>query len=434
MKRKLSDNKIDCIQTSVSTFLRITKAFFVCALAMSCLFLLTAGATAENRFPGEPIEANPESLREEHEAYVLQVIEALGRYATDQAGSGAIRKYTLRDSKAEYCVGRFDGGWFMTNYQKITYENGRTENYSGNGLDEFSCDAYLDCVVKIKGDNTMTYDMAYRFTFKCPDPNAKPEDKWKLTSFTNLPQEPDRMDMDALNSMDEGITVAPVTGPTFKGFLMTVADPSRVYVGVWSSQFSTEKYGFSLDDFYEKYGATAVINGGGFADPNGMGKGGKPNGIVVTEGKWLQNHAGGKTFGTIIGFDENDRLVIRQDIEKSEAKNLALRDAVAFSPALILNGQPVDNTGYRTELSCRTAIGQREDGAVLMLVVDGRQPDSLGSSMAELTQILLENGAVNAANLDGGTSTALYYKGIKVNDGTSPDRVSRNMPTAFIVR
>ena len=209
---------------------------------------------------------------------------------------------------------------------------------------------------------------------------------------------------------------------------------SRVYVGTSERPFDADRYGWQLDKFAETYGASAVINGGGFADPNGMGKGGKPNGIVVSQGEWLQNHSGGETFGTIIGFDAENRLIVRSDIERGGGKDLNLRDAVAFSPALIIDGQAVDNSTYRTELSARSASGQRADGAVLMLIIDGRQPDSFGSAMGAMTEILLEKGAVVAANLDGGTSTALVMHGQKVNDGSAPSRVSRYMPTAFIVK
>ena len=155
---------------------------------------------------------------------------------------------------------------------------------------------------------------------------------------------------------------------------------------------------------------------------------------MITEGEKTQNYNAGRKFGTVIGFDEEDRLVVVEGVQRADVDALPLRDAVAFSPALIIDGEAVDNTDYRNQLTARTAIGQREDGTVLMLVVDGRHPDSLGADMQCLTDIFLEHGAVNAANLDGGTSTTLVFYGRKVNDGKYPDRVSRVMPTAFLVR
>jgi len=408
------------------------KILFRAAVLM-LIFALALTASAAPRYTGERIEANPEEMRSEHETYVIGVLQTLALYATDDKPAGSMRKLVLPGSRAEAAVNRFDGGWF-SEHNKVGFENARTENYSGDGINAFECDAYIDCVVEIKKGEVMVYDMAYHFEFVCPDPESDASNKWRLTRFTNLPTEADRIDLAALNAQDPGLYVEHIVGPTFKGYLLTVYDPSRVYVGTVPRPYDPAKLGWQLDDFAEAYEATAVINGGGFADPNGMGRGGVPNGIVVSQGQWLQNHTSGETFGTIIGFDENDRLICSSTTAREDAKSLGLRDAVAFSPVLIQDGVALDNTAYRTELSARTAIGQRADGAVLMLVVDGRQPDSLGSAMGAITEILLEHGAVTAANLDGGTSTALVLHGQKVNDGTAPSRVSRYMPTAFIVK
>ena len=68
-----------------------------------------------------------------------------------------------------------------------------------------------------------------------------------------------------------------------------------------------------------------------------------------------------------------------------------------------------------------------------MLVIDGRQVNSMGASMADLIEIMLRFGAVNAANLDGGSSSNLYYEGEYINDGVALTG-SRDIPTSFIVR
>ena len=84
-------------------------------------------------------------------------------------------------------------------------------------------------------------------------------------------------------------------------------------------------------------------------------------------------------------------------------------------------------------LNPRTAIGQREDGAVLLLVIDGRQTHSLGASMIDLINEMLDFGAVNAANLDGGGSTVLYYDG-EIRNEISSIYGARGVPTAICVR
>jgi hypothetical protein len=64
----------------------------------------------------------------------------------------------------------------------------------------------------------------------------------------------------------------------------------------------------------------------------------------------------------------------------------------------------------------RTAVGVRRDGTLLFLVVDGRRPTtSVGMSLPELTELLLELGAVSALNLDGGGSSTMVVGGETVN-------------------
>jgi exopolysaccharide biosynthesis protein len=69
----------------------------------------------------------------------------------------------------------------------------------------------------------------------------------------------------------------------------------------------------------------------------------------------------------------------------------------------------------------------------LLLVIDGRQPHSLGATYKDCIDVMLAHGAVNAGNLDGGSSTAMYYNGEIVNSCVALTG-SRWIPTAFIVK
>jgi exopolysaccharide biosynthesis protein len=61
-------------------------------------------------------------------------------------------------------------------------------------------------------------------------------------------------------------------------------------------------------------------------------------------------------------------------------------------------------------------VGFRADGRVLLVTVDGRQPElSVGMTIAELAALLIELGAVEAANMDGGGSTTMAVRGKVVN-------------------
>ena len=72
----------------------------------------------------------------------------------------------------------------------------------------------------------------------------------------------------------------------------------------------------------------------------------------------------------------------------------------------------------------RTAIGYTEEGKLIILVVDGRQPSSRGVYLEELAQIMVNLNCVEALNLDGGGSSALVVNNQLINkpSGTSKER------------
>ena len=230
---------------------------------------------------------------------------------------------------------------------------------------------------------------------------------------------------------EDGIEIYEVHGATYNGWIMVVKDPSRVGVGVCRENFSS-KEGLVLHEIIQRHNAIAGINGGGFSDDGGLGNGGKPIGLVICNGEVLNKASINSDHNIVMGFNQDNVLVIGK-MTSEEAVNKGLRDALAFGPALVVNGEAAQVKGASSGLNPRTAIGQRADGAVLMLVIDGRQASSLGATYADMISVLLEYGAVNAANLDGGSSSMLYYKGEYLNKGVILTG-SRKLPTAFIVR
>lgn len=232
---------------------------------------------------------------------------------------------------------------------------------------------------------------------------------------------------EALPEDDAPIEILPVSGSTYKGYLMIVKDPSRVFVGVTNPEFSTS--GMGIDELCEKYDAMAGVNASGFQDVNGRGNGGTPIGMVISEGKILRK-SDGKT--TIAAFDKDNILHVGKFTDE-EAVSLNLRDGAGWGPALIINGVAAEVGSTKTGLNPRTAIGQRADGAVLLLVIDGRHPTSLGAGYTDLIEVMLKNGAVNACNLDGGTSSIMYYEGERISS-IENIALSRSLPTAFLVK
>lgn len=202
---------------------------------------------------------------------------------------------------------------------------------------------------------------------------------------------------------DDVYKIIPIEEKKFKGNLVVVYDPARVSV-------ATTKYlnvrGQYVTEMAADEKALVAINGGGFIDPNYSSNGGTPQGIVIQDGKVVSNRPYSKS-GGVIGFTKDNKLVLGKMTAK-EALNKGIRDAVTFGPFLIVNGKRSfikGNGGWGT--APRTAIGQRKDGIVLLLVVDGRTLKYPGADMVDLTDIMEKYGAYNAANLDGGTSSVM---------------------------
>lgn len=227
---------------------------------------------------------------------------------------------------------------------------------------------------------------------------------------------------------EDGILIKEEYGDNYRAYVMLIRDPSRVFVGT-SSNFKTGAPGLRIFDAMAKEGAVAAINAGGFPDPNGVGDGRYPEGLTISKGELLW---GGTSYfyNGVIGFT-NDNILVVGNMTGKEALDRGVRDCVCFGPILIVNGEAMSVSGG--SLNPRTAIGQRADGTVIFLCADGRMASSLGASYADLISIMLKYGAVNAANLDGGSSTHMYYKGEPINVSSSLYG-PRRMPTFFMVR
>lgn len=210
----------------------------------------------------------------------------------------------------------------------------------------------------------------------------------------------------------DGIRIEEVSGDTYNAYVMIVRDPSRVYLATSSAQFSMSVPGTRITDQIEKEGAIAAVNAGAFFD-NGTSSpavGSVPEGLVISDSKVVWNSGSAPEEG-FVGFDQDNVLVVADKMTAQEATDLGIRDGCCFGPVLIKNGgikSDVYNTnsGYNP----RTAIGQRADGAVILLCIDGRQAGSLGGTYADIINIMVEYEAVNACNLDGGSSTVMLYR------------------------
>lgn len=253
-----------------------------------------------------------------------------------------------------------------------------------------------------------------------------------------------------VNEISE-IGLIPISGRTFDAQLLVIRDPSRVGIATsypWSST-EREKNGLTTGEYCVVYDALAAINAGEFITA-GVNWGGRPVGVVVCDGEILFNEP---SYGDVmIGFNDSHILIIKEigsmtaDQFASYVTDHMVIDAVSFKDIsngdtnhftkLIEDGVPVNLNGRGVGANPRTAIGQCADGTVLFLVTDGRgTAGHLGATGQDLINILSEYGAVNAANLDGGSSSSLYYDGeYRITSSTlSYADASKRLPTAFIV-
>ena len=230
------------------------------------------------------------------------------------------------------------------------------------------------------------------------------------------------------------IQIEDVMGTTYRGKMMIVKDPSRIFVG--SVEEFKEGTGQVVADIAKRYGAVGGINGGEFVDMGSYAYSAMPVGCVISQGNVLAGSM--DEVYNITGFNKDNILVVGK-MTLRQAIEMGIRDCVhtlhETGPFLIINGEPLsvpDTSVYGGGKNPRTAIGQRADGSVLLLTVDGRQANSIGATFKELVYIMQDYGAVNAAAMDGGTSTQMVYNGEVVNSPYSPTG-PRTCPTAYLV-
>ena len=159
-------------------------------------------------------------------------------------------------------------------------------------------------------------------------------------------------------------------------------------------------------------------------------RGGSPLGIVVQDGKITYNSPSSLSGLYLIGLNKDNLLVVK-DIDgmsaadfESYVNEAGIRDAVAFQEEssdsnnhfvpLIINNEARVLKGQGSGANPRTAIGQRADGAILLLVTDGR--GASGHLGATASSTMVYNGGYEM------TSVTFYYQ-----------NSSWKLPTAFVV-
>ena len=196
----------------------------------------------------------------------------------------------------------------------------------------------------------------------------------------------------------------------YSGYYIVVKDPTRVKIGV--SKYLGEE-GQTTSEIAREYNAVAAVNGGAFTDKSSTaqwtGNGGTPAGIVISEGKLVYKDVPDDEKIELVGITKEGKMIAGM-YSFNNLKELNVKEAVSFGPVLVKEGEPTPMKGDGGwGVAPRTAMGQRADGSIVMLVIDGRSLTSGGATLKELQEVLLNTcNVVTAINLDGGKSTTMY--------------------------
>lgn len=330
---------------------------------------------------------------------------------------------------------KFLASWYLTSDEINSI-------VEGNSMEKFDdeVDATLISVKKTETDSSSDVQ-----TSEIVREEFTEFDAGSIAGKTNTGSE--NYDNEPGEDVGNGIRMVKIAGRTFSGTMLIIEDPSRVKIECiypWKDQ------GENLDVIVKQANAVAGINGGIYVSSNNSG--GKPIGVVVSHGEILMNDPSATRGLVLIGMNNDNILTIdnidgmsKADVEQLVADK-GIRDACCFQEEasdknnhfvqLIINGQERELNGMGSGLNPRTVIGQRGDGAILMLVTDGRGTSGhLGASATDLIGIMKEYGAVNAANLDGGSSSSMYCNGEYLMTSVTfyYANASWRLPLAFVV-
>jgi hypothetical protein len=163
---------------------------------------------------------------------------------------------------------------------------------------------------------------------------------------------------------------------------------------------------------------------------------GQGNTVIPAEGFVLSGHGAARDF--LAALDVGDEITVEYALEPDWFA-LGVEQIIGGGPRLLRDGA-IDITGevelFQSDIlvgrAPRTAIGFTADHKLLLVTVNGRQPGiSVGMTLTELAELMLELGAVNAMNLDGGGSTTMVIRNRVLN--LPSDGIERPVSNAIVV-
>jgi len=181
---------------------------------------------------------------------------------------------------------------------------------------------------------------------------------------------------------------------------------------------AAEKQLITTSDFGLRDTALAAINGNFFDVKNG----GSVD-FVRVEGKTINTNrlaangdrARHQQAGVVI--EKGKLSLVKWDGSPDWESRLTAANVLLNGPLLTFNGvdEGLDTAAFNRLRHPRTCLGIKPNGHVIMLTIDGRNTESAGVSLFELTRLMRWLGCTSAINFDGGGSTTLWVNGMGGN-------------------
>ena len=201
-----------------------------------------------------------------------------------------------------------------------------------------------------------------------------------------------------------------------------VADVNVSSAAYLKTALAQNSFGRNLKDttsnIAEQAGAVLAINGDSY--------GFRDYGYVLRNGVLYRSTAAEDTDALVVYGDGTMAAVPQSETSAQQLKDQGAWQLFSFGPTLVEDGKVAvganEEVGQSMSSNPRTAIGMIDPLHYVVVVSDGRTSDNEGLSLNELAQVLIDNGATFAYNLDGGGSTTLYFQGEVLNNPTSGNR------------
>ena len=240
----------------------------------------------------------------------------------------------------------------------------------------------------------------------------------------------------AINAKEQ-IMLVRVQGSGYRGVLAIAKDPARLNV---ENSSGVGQFGQLTGTIAQAHNGILATTCSGFIDIDNQGNWGNGNGGLIAGFAMSNGHGYGTHYVSNPNFQyyrleiHTDNRIYIKKVDKEVSEDC--RDATEFQPPIIIDGEVLESD-YWVELNPRVCIGQSDKYEMLLLVIEGRiyTEGILGTNVNECAQILKKHNAVQAMNVDGGTSAMMWYDGEYVIRGSNPQTRytgSRPVPNAFV--